>query len=413
MFLRSFLFYSIAFFLSFSTIFSQANFWKPANGPSGEAVWSLVLDSHDVVYSGSSNGIYRSTDRGNSWSSFALQGMSAPVICISAAGTIFTSLPDSMVHRSTDSGKTWASTNMGAYQLQSLTADPNGDIFEVEWIAGAFRSTDDGGTWTSIFWMSPPGIGPMARTPLGIFYLSNWSTIYRSIDQATSWKNVFQAPQALPFHAAIGGDSKGNVYAAIENGGVYFSADTGNHWTIENSGLPRGTINGFAFNALGRVFAASDSGVFYHDRDSVLWHPLNDGLTVLQTTCIAVDSAGYVYAGTSGAGVFQSIASTLLSVGETKGLTPSTNSLDQNYPNPFNPITRIYYSVANSGNVEIGVYNVVGQLACKLVREWKNPGEYFVDFNAAGLASGMYIYRLTLLGSTSSFTKSKTMMLLK
>jgi len=413
MFLRSFLFYPIALFLSFSTIFSQTNFWKPANGPSGEAVWSLVLDSHDVVYSGSSNGIYCSTDHGNSWPSFALQGMSAPVICISAAGTIFTSLPDSMVHRSTDSGKTWASTSMGAYQLQSLTAEPNGDIFAVEWMAGAFRSTDDGGTWTSIFWMSPPGIGPMARTPLGIFYLSNWSTIYRSTDLGTTWESVLEAPQAFPFNSAIGGDSKGNVYAAIENGGVYFSADTGNHWAIENSGLPRGTINGFAFNALGRVFAASDSGVFYHDRDSVLWHPLNDGLSVLQTTCIAVDWGGYVYAGTSGAGVFQSIASTLLSVDEKEGRTPSTNSLDQNYPNPFNPTTRIYYSVANSGNVEIGVYNVLGQLVRRLVRESKNPGEYSVEFNAAGLASGMYIYRLTLLGATSSFTKSKMMILLK
>ncbi len=400
-------------FLSSSAIFSQTNFWKPANASAGDAVWSLVVDFHDVVYTGSSNGIYCSTDHGNTWSSFALLGMSAPRICISAAGTIFASLPDSLVHRSTDSGKTWSTTSMGAYQLQSLTADPDGDVFAVEWMAGAFRSTDDGGTWTSTFWTSPPGIGPMVRSPLGMLYLSNWSTIYRSTDHGATWQSVLEAPQAFPFNSAIGGDSKGNVYAAIQSGGVYFSADTGSHWAIENSGLPHGTINGFAFNARGRVFAASDSGVYYHDKDSVLWHSVNEGLTDLQTTCIAVDSSGYVYVGTPGAGVFQSIASTVLSVDAKEGLTPSTSFLDQNFPNPFNPATRIYYRVAGKGDVEIDVYNVMGQLVRTLVREWKNPGEYSVDFNAAGLASGMYIYRMRFSGETGYFTGSKAMMLLK
>ncbi|MGA9408373.1 MAG: T9SS type A sorting domain-containing protein, partial [Bacteroidota bacterium] len=365
------------------------------------------------VYSGSSNGIYHSTDHGKSWSSFALQGMSAPVICISAMGTIFTSFPDSMLYRSTDSGKTWASTPMGAFNLNSLVADPDGDIFAVEWMVGAFRSTDDGETWQNIFSMLPSAVGPIVRSPLGIFYLSNWSTIYRSTDHGTTWQNVFEAPQAFPFNSAIGGDSKGNVYAAIENGGVYFSADTGSHWTIENSGLPRGTINGFAFNARGRVFAASDSGVFYHDGGSPLWYPVNDGLTMLQTACIAVDSAGYLYAGTTGDGVFQSIISTVLSVHENAGFIPLPNNLDQNYPNPFNPTTRIHYLVAGRGYVEIGVYDVLGQLVRDLAKGWKNPGEYFVDFNGAGLASGMYIYRLTFSGETGSFTKSKTMVLLK
>jgi len=413
MFPRLTVFFPIAFFLSFSTMYSQANFWEPSNGPSGEAVGSLVVDSHDVVYSGSSNGIYRSTDNGNSWSSFALQGRSAPVICVSAAGTIFASLPDSVVHRSTDGGKTWDSTSMGAYNLQSLTADPNGDIFAVEWMVGGFRSTDDGGTWREIFGMVPSGVGPMVRTPLGILYLSNWSTIYRSTDHGTTWQDVFEAPQAFPFNSAIGGDSKGNVYAAIENGGVYFSADTGSHWTIENSGLPHGTINGFAFNARGRVFAASDSGVFYHDRDSLLWRPVNGGLTVLQTTCIAIDSAGYVYAGTPGAGVFQSIMPTVLSVHYNEGLIPSTNHLYQNYPNPFNPTTRISYNLIENGYVEIDVYNALGQLVRDFASGWKNPGEYFVDFSGAGLASGMYIYRLRFSGETGSSTKSKEMMLLK
>jgi len=202
--------------------------------------------------------------------------------------------------------------------------------------------------------------------------------------------------QALPFHSAIGGDSKGNVYAAIEHGGVYFSADTGSQWTVENFGLPRATINGLAFNARGRVCAASDNGVFYHDRDNVLWHSFNDGLTVLQTACIAVDSEGYVYAGTLGGGVFQSALSTVISVHENDSFVPSPNYLDQNYPNLFNPSTRIQYGVVGRQYVEITLYNILGQLVRYLAQEWKNPGKYFVDFNGAGLVSGMYIYRMRL-----------------
>jgi hypothetical protein len=78
-------------------------------------------------------------------------------------------------------------------------------------------------------------------------------------------------------------------------------------------------------------------------------------------------------------------------------------ALDQNYPNPFNPTTVIPYTIpsgVDSRNYEVGrkitltVYDVLGREVQTLVNEVKQPGRYEAVFNAANLASGVYLYRL-------------------
>ena len=73
---------------------------------------------------------------------------------------------------------------------------------------------------------------------------------------------------------------------------------------------------------------------------------------------------------------------------------PLTFSLLQNYPNPFNPSTTIGYSLAQSARVELSVLTPLGQTVRVLVQQHQGPGEYRVNFDAAGLASGVYFYRL-------------------
>jgi beta-glucuronidase len=104
---------------------------------------------------------------------------------------------------------------------------------------------------------------------------------------------------------------------------------------------------------------------------------------------------------------------------------PSAMALEQNYPNPFNPATRIRYSVAGfsggaggsgvdggSGGpgdrppggepVRLAVYDLLGREVAVLVNERKPAGSYEVTFDASGLASGVYLYRLTAGGSVAS-----------
>jgi len=73
---------------------------------------------------------------------------------------------------------------------------------------------------------------------------------------------------------------------------------------------------------------------------------------------------------------------------------PTSFELSQNYPNPFNPSTTINFSLAQAGNVRLAVYNTLGQQISTLVNEFKDAGYYQINFDAAGLSSGVYIYKL-------------------
>jgi len=88
---------------------------------------------------------------------------------------------------------------------------------------------------------------------------------------------------------------------------------------------------------------------------------------------------------------------------------PSSFDLKQNYPNPFNPTTQIQFTVPNQTHVRLEVYNIIGQLVTTLVNEEKTPGRYEVKFDAATLASGVYLYRL----QTDMFKKTRQMLLVK
>ncbi|RPI06083.1 MAG: T9SS C-terminal target domain-containing protein [Ignavibacteriae bacterium] len=67
--------------------------------------------------------------------------------------------------------------------------------------------------------------------------------------------------------------------------------------------------------------------------------------------------------------------------------------LSQNYPNPFNPSTHISYQIAKSGLVTLKVFDVLGREVAVLVHEVKSSGKFTVDWNAAGLPSGLYFSR--------------------
>jgi hypothetical protein len=88
---------------------------------------------------------------------------------------------------------------------------------------------------------------------------------------------------------------------------------------------------------------------------------------------------------------------------------PDKFDLAQNYPNPFNPATVISYQLPASGMVSLKVYNVIGQQVAELINEVKQAGVHTVEFIAANLPSGVYLYRL----NAGSYTSTRKMMLIK
>jgi hypothetical protein len=83
---------------------------------------------------------------------------------------------------------------------------------------------------------------------------------------------------------------------------------------------------------------------------------------------------------------------------------PATFSLQQNFPNPFNPATTIAYTLPSSGHVTLALYDLNGRVVATLVDEVQTVGSYRITFNAEGLASGLYLARLTA-GSRSAVRK--------
>lgn len=91
------------------------------------------------------------------------------------------------------------------------------------------------------------------------------------------------------------------------------------------------------------------------------------------------------------------------------GLKPDEYSLEQNYPNPFNPSTKIEFSVPESGNVSLQIYNLLGERVANLVNGYLNSGTYSAEWNAEALASGTYIYQI----NSGNYSETKKMILLK
>ncbi len=88
---------------------------------------------------------------------------------------------------------------------------------------------------------------------------------------------------------------------------------------------------------------------------------------------------------------------------------PEEFKLHQNYPNPFNPITKIKFDVAKSSNVKLVVFDFLGREVEVIVNNDLSPGMYEAEWNGAGFASGVYIYKLI----SDDYTRSGKMILVK
>jgi hypothetical protein len=102
-------------------------------------------------------------------------------------------------------------------------------------------------------------------------------------------------------------------------------------------------------------------------------------------------------------------ASPVLTSAEVPSEVPTAFSLSANYPNPFNPTTTISYTIPELTEVRLEVFDVMGRRVSTLVDAQQAPGTYTANFNASGLASGMYVYRI----QAGAFMQTRSMMLIK
>ena len=98
-----------------------------------------------------------------------------------------------------------------------------------------------------------------------------------------------------------------------------------------------------------------------------------------------------------------------VTIAASKTQIPESFALDQNYPNPFNPTTIINYQLSTSNDVELSIFNTLGQKIVTLVSEYQQAGSHSVTWDGSDMASGVYYYILT----SGDFQDVKKMVLLR
>lgn len=104
-------------------------------------------------------------------------------------------------------------------------------------------------------------------------------------------------------------------------------------------------------------------------------------------------------------------------ISNNQGIYPETFSLEQNYPNPFNPVTNFTFDIGTLSFVKLAVFDITGKEVAVLADYIFHRGRYTINFDASGLASGVYIYRIfaadAMNTSKNVFTDTKKMVLVK
>ena len=241
----------------------------------------------------------------------------------------------------------------------------------------------------------------LSSTSLTVGPLNNNSTYYWRVNNTNSigtseWSSFSKFLTASPFIKVLYPNGGNNIF----NDSTYII-----RW-LTNVSDP---LKIMLYKNNGSVSTIADSVV--SGTDAYLWQ-VSSSLPMDSTYKILITSISNISLNDSSDNTF------IIQPGVT-GISETTNlikdySLFQNYPNPFNPSTIIRYSIPVDGMVSIDVFNVIGQKITSLENSVKKAGEYEVQWNAANLPSGMYLYRITAAGTDGkNFTMSKKMLLLK
>jgi len=373
--------------------------WHCINtGMSDDYVTAFGIAPGERIYAGVRGGAYWTEDRGRTWvPSLADLGPEFPAWFCFKQQMCFAACSDSGVYRSTDGGGTWFQANVGLpkYPTRTVGVANSGALVLGTWGAGVYRSTDDGLAWSHIPTGTDTIVTAFARTGAGVLLLGSEGAVLRSTNEGLSWVSLRSGlPTGRVRGISVGGTEY--LFAGLDDGGIFRSTDDGASWAPCNVGLPITGTHVFSLvsNRAGHLLVGTNEGVYRSTNSGDSWEDLNAGPPIRLTTAVVVDSEGYAYAGTGGAGVWRSVAPTVVTVRDEQ---PSilAAELYRNYPNPFNATTMVRYQLQVASNVMLVVFDMLGRSVTALVNERKEAGVYEVSFDASDLSSGVYFYRLT------------------
>ncbi len=448
--------------------FDNGDSWVAGKGfPPSIEVWSLAEGKHGKIWaSAADSGVYCSADSGLSWNRASTPPGYYSSLAVAGDGNLF-AIGDGALLQSADDGQSWQSIPLG--EVIALAGLPNGVVLAEVGNEGLKRSTDTGRTWAPVTGIDlSTHMRACVQDSFGRIYLSTLQAVFGSPDSGRTWiKLTTRFAQSLAVNGAgylFVGD-----YPTSQAQGPSMTKTHGLSWRDVSTGLGSHTgIICLTINAQGVLFAGTDGGGVFRSAVSTLpavladFHASHAAVSVVNvdwSTTLENELLGFVIDRASGPGSdYQPLSlSFVVAVGNTGGRsvyhfvdstatqgipyryrlrfvgvendlsfskpveatsltgiaahvqTPVEFSLRQNFPNPFNPSTTISYSLGRAARVTLEVYNVLGQRVAVLADGVETAGTHAVRFDATGMSSGMYLYRL----ATGSFVETRRMLLVK
>lgn len=342
-------------------------------------------------------GLYYSTNKGNSWTNSYSAGMNNNIFCIKADpdnNNVLIGTRDG-VYKSTNNGLNFSSSKTGM--------SPNSWTYDLEmtdeyYIAatsnGIYKSSDVGITWSyvnGITAMDTPRVitvFPSASGPI-VYIGTSSGSIYAGNTDLIEFFNVFSFLNSKIIAMLI---LENNINQALRH--FYVSAFPQN------------------LDQLG-------TGLYYSNSSDTGWVGFDAGLPLpYNISAITGRTEGNnitLYAGTfyntaQGVRIYKNEYT--VGINNISSAIPEKYSLSQNYPNPFNPSTKIRFEIQKASDVKLVVYNTIGKEISTLVNENLNAGTYETEFNGAAYNSGVYFYKLFVNGE-KNIIETRKMILTK
>jgi photosystem II stability/assembly factor-like uncharacterized protein len=414
---------AITLLLFVDQTFPQNNTWEKVGSSGLYSIDQFSINSKGDIFACFQNQMIRSTNNGNSWTTIRTnQNPFASTLAAIGSNDNLFATDFGAILKSSDKGDTWVTYALPVSFIHTVRLSPDGYIF-VGANGNNCRSKDNGNHWETIPLIQAKDFVCLKN---GIILAGvndgNWAPvpkqyIYRSTDNGDSWQKVLDADSTFGWSMAV--SSNGNVFAsALESsgtrGGVYRSTDSGINWSRVNNGLPTRKVNSLVITSTGKLFASiQGSGVFQSVDNGDTWISFNNGLDNLQTRCLAMDSANNIYLGTTTTDTIVKAAIYRLtlptSVNEKSLPFPNAFILSQNYPNPFNPSTSISFNLPTRLFVTLKVFDCLGREISTLISGELNAGAHIKQWNATDMPSGIYYYRI----SAGDFIQTKKFVLIK